>query len=295
MSNELSILQQDLSLAATLIKSGLLPASVKTPEAAVVIIMTGRELGLLPLQALRSISVVEGKPTLSADLLLALAYKSGHCTGYEILELTDEKCVVQIARNGIVKPPYSYTIEEARKAGLANRPNWQRHTKAMLRARATAAACRAYFPDVVLGLYTPDELDDLSPVPAEAAPARAEIVKPAVVVDIKPALPAEQTKPALPAGLSKEDEEEATIQIEAVKNAILAAATVADLDRLGAQIMALHPIVKDAVRSLFVSTRKEKSEIEKNLFRPRSESGLALSGEDRASQPVSTTPNAKTD
>jgi hypothetical protein len=286
MSNELSILQADLSLAATLIKSGLLPASVKTPEAAVVIIMTGRELGLLPLQALRSISVVEGKPTLSADLLLALAYKSGHCTGYEILELTDEKCVVQIARNGVVKPPYSYTIEEARKAGLANRPNWQRHTKAMLRARATAAACRAYFPDVVLGLYTPDELDDLSPVPAEAAPARAEIVKPAVVVDIKP---------TLPAGLSKEDEEEATIQIEAVKNAILAAATVADLDRLGAQIMSLHPIVKDAVRSLFVQTRKEKSEIEKNLFRPRLNESALASGEDRASQPVPTTPNAKTD
>jgi hypothetical protein len=294
MSNELSILQADLSLAATLIKSGLLPASVKTPEAAVVIIMTGRELGLLPLQALRSISVVEGKPTLSADLLLALAYKSGHCTGYEILELTDEKCVVQIARNGIVKPPYSYTIEEARKAGLASRPNWQRHTKAMLRARATAAACRAYFPDVVLGLYTPDELDDLSPVPAEAAPAR-EIVKTAVVVDVKPALPAEQTKPALPAGLSKEDEEEATIQIEAVKNAILAAATVADLDRLGAQIMALHPIVKDAVRSLFVQTRKEKSEIEKSLFRPRLNESALASGEDRASEPVPTTPNAKTD
>jgi hypothetical protein len=165
----------------------------------------------------------------------------------------------------------------------------------MLRARATAAACRAYFPDVVLGLYTPDELDDLSPVPAEAAPVRAEIVKQAVVVDIKPSLPAEQTKPALPAVVVDETNEDAQEQIDAVKSAILAAATVADLDRLGTQIMALHPIVKNAVRSLFVQTRKEKSEIEKNLFRPRSEAGALLGGEDRTSQPVPTQANAKAD
>lgn len=293
MTTEITTLQQDLSLSATLIKSGLLPSNIKTPEAALVIIMTGRELGLLPLQALRSISVVEGKPTLSADLLLALAYKSGHCTGYDILELTEEKCVVQISRNGQVKAPYSYTIEEARKAGLANRPNWTRHTKAMLRARATAAACRAYFPDVVLGLYTPDELEDLSPVVSEAAPApRVEIVKP-VVVDIKPALAAavESTKLAIPAVVEEEIDEDAQAQIDSVKRAIAATTTVADLDRLGAQIMSLHAVVKNAVRPLFMQTRKEKAEIEKNLFRPRTETSATASGEDSNAKPVSPTPN----
>lgn len=263
MENTELSLTTDLKLASTLVKSGLLPSAIKSPEAALVIILTGRELGLAPLQALRSISVVEGKPTLSADLLLALAYKSGLCTGYEIVELTDEKCVVQISRNGQVKPPYSYTIEEARKAGLANRPNWQRHTKAMLRARATSAACRAYFPDVVLGLYTPDELEDLSPVVSEAAPV---VITPAPrVVEASPAMQALPASPA-PAVNQEEDSEEAEV-IAAVKKAISEKTDVAQLDLLGTQIATLPDVIKNASRAAFVARRKELLALESARFR----------------------------
>lgn len=264
MENTELSLTTDLKLASTLVKSGLLPSAIKSPEAALVIILTGRELGLAPLQALRSISVVEGKPTLSADLLLALAYKSGLCTGYEIVELTDEKCVVQISRNGQVKPPYSYTIEEARKAGLANRPNWQRHTKAMLRARATSAACRAYFPDVVLGLYTPDELEDLSPVVSEAAPV---VIAPAPrVVEAAPTM---QALPTSPAVSQEEDSEEAEV-IAAVKKAISEKADVAQLDLLGTQIATLPDVIKNASRAAFVARRRELLALESVRFRDAS-------------------------
>lgn len=267
MENTELSLTTDLKLASTLVKSGLLPSAIKSPEAALVIILTGRELGLAPLQALRSISVVEGKPTLSADLLLALAYKSGLCTGYEILELTDEKCVVQISRNGQVKPPYSYTIEEARKAGLANRPNWQRHTKAMLRARATSAACRAYFPDVVLGLYTPDELEDLSPVVSEAAPVviapAPRVVEAAPAMQALPASPA----PASPAVSQEEDNSEEAEVIAAVKKAISEKTDVAQLDLLGTQIATLPDVIKNASRAAFVARRKELLALESARFR----------------------------
>lgn len=266
MENTELSLTTDLKLASTLVKSGLLPSAIKSPEAALVIILTGRELGLAPLQALRSISVVEGKPTLSADLLLALAYKSGLCTGYEIVELTDEKCTVQISRNGQVKPQYSYTIEEARKAGLANRPNWQRHTKAMLRARATSAACRAYFPDVVLGLYTPDELEDLSPVVSEAAPViitpAPRVVEAALAMQALPASPA----PASPTVSQEEDSEEAEV-IAAVKKAISEKTDVAQLDLLGTQIATLPDVIKNASRAAFVARRKELLALESARFR----------------------------
>jgi hypothetical protein len=266
MENTELSLTTDLKLASTLVKSGLLPSAIKSPEAALVIILTGRELGLAPLQALRSISVVEGKPTLSADLLLALAYKSGLCTGYEILELTDEKCVVQISRNGQVKPPYSYTIEEARKAGLANRPNWTRHTKAMLRARATSAACRAYFPDGLLGLYTPDELEDLSPVVSEAAPVviapAPRVVEAAHAMQALPASPA----PASPDVSQEEDREEAEV-IAAVKKAISEKTDVAQLDLLGTQIASLPDVIKNASRAAFVARRKELLALESARFR----------------------------
>jgi hypothetical protein len=76
----------------TLVKSGLLPQSIKTPEAAVVIILKGRELGIPPMEALNSISVIQGKPTVSPQLMLALIYRSG-LGSIQILERTDSRSI----------------------------------------------------------------------------------------------------------------------------------------------------------------------------------------------------------
>src|SRR6187402_202596 len=59
--------------AASLVASGFLPRAVNTPEKAMAIIQTGKELGLGPMQSLRSIHIIEGKPTMSADLIAGLA------------------------------------------------------------------------------------------------------------------------------------------------------------------------------------------------------------------------------
>ena len=61
-----------VKLAQILVASRLLPRAISTPEAAVTVIMAGRELGLTAMQSLRSIHIIEGKPTMSADLMVAL-------------------------------------------------------------------------------------------------------------------------------------------------------------------------------------------------------------------------------
>jgi len=75
--------------ADVLVKSGLLPQEVKTPAAAVAIMLTGRELGIPPMQAFRSVYVVKGKPTLSAQLMGALILRAGH--SYKIVESSNER------------------------------------------------------------------------------------------------------------------------------------------------------------------------------------------------------------
>ena len=60
--------------AEMLVKSGFLPASIKTKEQAVAIILTGQELGLPPMLALRKINVIQGVPTVAPELMLALCY-----------------------------------------------------------------------------------------------------------------------------------------------------------------------------------------------------------------------------
>lgn len=150
-----------LAQARVLVTSGFLPQSIKTPEQAVAIILTGDELGIPKMLALRSIVVINGKPTLSADLMVALVQRAidDHRDGeFRVLPPTPEKCTVNYRRWGWSEGhSYTYTIQDAQRAGLAGKGTWAAHPAAMLRARATSAVCRMAFPDVISGIYTPDE------------------------------------------------------------------------------------------------------------------------------------------
>lgn len=141
----------------TLLKSGLLPQSIKTPEAATVIILKGRELGIPPMEALNSINVIQGKPAVSPQLMLALVYRSGQGS-IQVVERTDNRSVVRAHRKGLPPQDFIFTFEDAKRLGLAEKDNYRKQPAVMLQWRNVAAAARAVFPDVVSGLYTPDEM-----------------------------------------------------------------------------------------------------------------------------------------
>lgn len=145
-------------LGATLVKSGLLPQSVRTPEAAVAIILKGRELGIPPMQALSHIHVISGKPTLSAELMLAMAMKAGHEVW--VSETSDKQCSIHGKRAGSDREQsLTFTMGEAQQAGVTSNPTWKKYPAAMLRARAISAFLRMFAPDVLMGAsYTPEEL-----------------------------------------------------------------------------------------------------------------------------------------
>jgi hypothetical protein len=167
--------------AKLLVSSRLLPRAVATPEAAFAIIATGRELGLTALQSLRSIHVIEGRPTLSADLILALVKARGDvCSYFRLVESTDRIATYETQRRGEPAPTrLSWTWEDAQRAGVVGKDNWKRYPAAMLRARAITALARAVYPDLAMGLYDPDEI-----APEAAAPA------PTVEVSVAPSVPA---------------------------------------------------------------------------------------------------------
>src|SRR5688572_26003041 len=87
-------------LASAAVKSALLGTAIKNPEQAFIIIATGLELGLQPMQSLRSIHVVEGKPVLSAQLLVALAKRHPDCMYFRLVESTTEKATFETQRKG---------------------------------------------------------------------------------------------------------------------------------------------------------------------------------------------------
>lgn len=145
-------------LAKQVVSSGLAPSGVKRPEDAMCILMTGAELGLTAMQSLRSIHVIKGRPTLSADLQVALVRNSDQCEYFQLVEATDEHCEYETKRAGAPKPvSWTYTMADAQRANLTDKDVWQQYPKHMLRARCASSLARAEYPEVVMGLYTPEE------------------------------------------------------------------------------------------------------------------------------------------
>lgn len=156
--------------AAILVKSSFLPSAIKTPEQALAIILTGRELGIGDMQALNNINVISGKPTIPPQLMLALINRTKEL---EDIAITDDgqACTVMMKRKG--RQPHSETFSmkdaalmktteyiggEKKTIALSEKYNWKQQPGVMRKWRAVAACARVVFPDVILGLYTPDEM-----------------------------------------------------------------------------------------------------------------------------------------
>ena len=163
-------------LAKIATASGL--CRVKRPEEAAVILLTGRELGLSPMQSLRGIYVVNGTPVLSADLLVAVVRRSGLCGSWRVTESTPERCTITTTRVGETEPSTrTWTMADARRANVTGKPIWSQYPAQMLRHRCAADLAREVYPDVVLGLYTPEEMDSVErrePAPLALAPLGIE-------------------------------------------------------------------------------------------------------------------------
>ena len=204
-------IDEALSVSKLLVSSRLLPRSITTTEAAFAVIVTGRELGLSAMQSLRAIHIVEGKPTLSADLMVAMVKKSDACLFFRLVESSATVALYETHRRGEPSPTrLSFTLEEAKAAGVTGKDNWRKYPAAMLRARAAAALARAVYPDLVLGVYDPDELGastiDVTPAPApapvvgrvvESAPVAAPVAAPAPAARRKKTEPAPAPAPAV--------------------------------------------------------------------------------------------------
>lgn len=181
-------LDEAKSLAKELAPAALLPGALKAKPADILaIVMTGQELGLAPMQSIRGIHLIEGRPSLSADALAAICLRSPVCEHLRVIEFTDERVTMEAKRKNDPPVRVTFTMADANRAQLANRDNWKKYPRSMLRARATAIVCRAVFPDVLMGVYTPDELEDegvrdVNPRPVTVAPPRPSPVEAQVVV-----------------------------------------------------------------------------------------------------------------
>jgi len=188
---------QDLwPISQRLSASALIPGALKKrPEDVLVILMTGQELGLAPMQSMRAIHIIDGRPTLSADLLVGFCVgRADVCEYFTLLESDEKHALYETKRRGSAPVRISFGIEEARAAGLLGKSNWKSWPKSMLRARCAAALARAVYPDLTVGLCTPDELGeergDTIESPSAAAISSSRLTSVAALVPTEPVVAA---------------------------------------------------------------------------------------------------------
>ena len=135
-----------------------------TPEGVMMTILAGREFGMGSMAALRAFHVIEGKPSMSAGTIAALVLKSGKAQYFRCSERTPERATYVTQRGDDPPIALTYTIEEAKQAWSRTadawaKSTWGRSPADMLVARASSKLARLVYPDVVSGLYAPEEFE----------------------------------------------------------------------------------------------------------------------------------------
>ena len=164
-----------------IINSGMAPKGLPSPEAVMVIIQHGAEVGLQPMQALRGIAFINGRPSLFGDAALAVCM--AHPSFEDKAESFDADKVVarcMMKRKGQTEVVRLFSIDDAKRAGLWGKQGpWSLYPQRMLTMRARSWAMRDAFPDALAGLSITEEVQDFKPLPkSNERPAASGIVLP---------------------------------------------------------------------------------------------------------------------
>jgi hypothetical protein len=148
-------------LSTKISNTNFVPKSLRgKPAEIAACVLTGREIGIGPMQALQKIHVIEGRPSMSAELMRSLVMAAGHEITYPVY--SDDKVTAKGRRSGSTETTeVTWTMKDAQRVGVASRDTWKKYPRQMLSARATSELCRLMFPDALGGIsYTVEELDD---------------------------------------------------------------------------------------------------------------------------------------
>jgi hypothetical protein len=253
-------------------KSGLAPKGIETPEAIFIAVQLGLEIGLTPMASLQNIGVINGRPGIYGDAALAVVRGSGLLTEfrewYEVgdkkltnseghsrtptaKELENDSCTAYTLAKRIDHDAtvYGFSVGDAKLAGLNGKAGpWTQYKARMLKWRARGFCLRDAFPDVLKGIRSTDELQDMEPLPApsDGAPpvGRARVLTPKQIekveapvtktenwqpVEEKDPEPTPDEKP--PTSQDNEAEQAALTEfLDAIKNELAACKTPGDIE-----------------------------------------------------------------
>jgi len=164
MNNELVPIGDINTMAAAVAKSGFF--GLKTPEQAAALMLVAQADGLHPAKAATHYHIIQGRPALSADAMLARFQSAGGRVNWD--EYTDAAVAGTFTHSAGGSVTIRWDIARAKKAGVGN---LEKYPAAMMRARCISEGVRTVYPGVIVGMYTPEETEQFAPVVVEALPS----------------------------------------------------------------------------------------------------------------------------
>lgn len=196
---------------------------ITNKEQALALMLVAQAEGLHPATAARDYHIIQGRPALKADAMLARYLNSGGKVTWH--EHTDAKVSATFTHPAGGELKIDWDLERAKKAGLGGKDMWAKYPRQMLRARVISEGIRATNPAVAVGVYTVEEAHDFKRDPKNMG--AAEVVPPeeTVQIDDRPRVAQEQID-AIHTALS-----ESGVEL----SAFLAKAEIGDISELAAE------------------------------------------------------------
>lgn len=169
-------------MANAIAKSGLF--GIKTVDQALALMAVAQAEGRHPGSVARDYHIIDGKPSLKADAMLARFQQAGGKVKWTAY--TDEKVAAVFSHPNGGEVEVDWTLQRASKivsakgSRLTEKDSWKNYPRQMLRARVISEGIRTVYPGVIVGEYTPEEVADFSPhamvdITPPAAPAPAPV------------------------------------------------------------------------------------------------------------------------
>lgn len=181
------------AMASHIVKSGLF--GLKRQEEAVALMLVAQAEGRHPGTVAAEYHIIQGRPALKADAILARFQSAGGKVEWK--DYTDTKVSGTFSHPAGGSLYVEWDMDRAKAAGLGGKDNWKKYPRQMLRARVVSDAVRGVYPAVLQGFYTPEEVQDFVSAPAANAPVAVSATP--VIEDKPKAKKAKEVAPVIEA------------------------------------------------------------------------------------------------
>jgi hypothetical protein len=157
MTNALVPVADIEKMAVAIAKSKMF--GMKTADEAFALMLIAQAEGMHPAIAARDYHVIQGRPTLKADAMLARFQNAGGKVQWDVYTDAEVTGTFSHPSGGSLK--LTWTFAQAKAIGLTGKDNWKNYPRAMLRARCISEGIRTVYPGCVVGTYTAEEIEEI--------------------------------------------------------------------------------------------------------------------------------------